>query len=265
MRRPLPPRLALIGLCLGLGACDAPSEATRVELPVFVDASGITPVTTNLGYRVELASVRIVVEDLVFTVAGELTTASLWRSIADALIPTAHAHPGHYQGGEVTGELRGEQAFDWVKDDGRTLGVATLLAATYTAANFTFGRGSADALGADDPLAGHTAVMAGVATKDGAVVTFTIVVDSPAGRVLVGIPFDAKISGGATGAIQLRLDTADPFEGDTLFDDLDFAALDADGDGSIRIEPDVAEVEAAYNSFRRTFQTHDHYSVHFQE
>lgn len=253
-------------MCLwGVASCGDPSEAPRVELPVVVSASGITPVTTDLGYEVEVTSARVVIHDIAFTVAGEIHTASLWRTLSDAILPTAHAHPGHYQGGEVTGELRGNFVVNWTADDGRELGVATLIAATYNAANFTFGRGSAEDLGDEDPLVGHTAVLSGAATRGGQTTTFTIIVDSPKDRELVGAPFEATLGADAAGTLNLRFNTVDVLEGDTVFDAIDFSALDADSDGVVVIEPGVAEVEDAYNTFRRVFQTHDHYSIELQE
>ena len=248
-----------------VASCGTPREAPRVQLPVVVDASGVAPVTTDLGYEVEVTSVRMAVQDVVFTVAGEVHTAFQWQTLVDAFLPTAYAHPGHYQGGEVAGELVGAFVVDWPADDGRELGVATLIAGTYSASNFTFGRGSAEHLGADDPLVGHTAVLAGTARKDGLTTPFTIIVDSPDERELVGVPFDATVGEDDTATLRFQLHTLDGLEGDTLFDGIDFGTLHADGDDVVVIEPSVAEVEDAYDTFRRVFQTHDHYRLELQE
>ncbi len=255
--------MTIWGLCLS--SCSDPDEADRVELPVQVDATGITTVTNDLGYEVEVTQSRVALKELVFTVAGEIHTASLWHLMKEAILPTAHAHPGHYQGGEVTGELPGDFVIDWSAQDGRVLGTATLLTATYSAVNFTFGRGDADTLGEEDPLVGHTALFEGVATKDGESVAFTLVIDSPEDRQLVGAPFEAIITEATAGALHLCLDMRDALEGDTLFDGLDFAALDTDQDGILRIEADKPESEDAYNAFRRVFQTHNYYSMSHQE
>ena len=47
----------------------------------------------------------------------------------------------------------------------------------------------------------------------------------------------------------------------------DFSTLDTDGDGTLVIAPSSSEAmtQEAYNLFRRTFQTHDHYSITHQE
>lgn len=252
-------------LALLFTGCAEPNEATRVELPVRVDASAVTSVTTDLGYDVELNEVRVALNNLVFSIAGEAHTASLWQRLGDTVIPNAHAHPGHYQGGEVTGEMPGDFVFDWLADDQKKLGDATLLSGRYTASNFTFARGSADTLAADDPLIGHTAIISGVATKDADSIDFTIVVDSPEGRELVGVPFEATVNADSTGTLLLRLETVDRYEHKTLFDGVDFFAFEADADDILRIEPDTPKVEDAYNKFRRTFQTHDHYYFDYKE
>ncbi|MGB1016210.1 MAG: hypothetical protein ACPG4T_18890 [Nannocystaceae bacterium] len=251
-------------LCGVLG-CGQASEAPRAELTVVIDDAGVLPATNDLGYTIELTEARVVVADIVFTVAGELHTVSHWQRASDLLIKPAFAHPGHSQGGEVTGELPGQYVVDWTTNRGQTLGLATLIAGTYTAADFVFGRGS-EALGLppSDPLIGHTALLRGTATKSGTSVAFTIVIDSPEGRILVGAPFDATIEGSTSGQIGFRFEPNDAEEEDTVFAGLDFLALDGDGDGIVQIEPGVPEVEEAYNNVRRTFQTHDHFRFFYQ-
>ncbi len=258
--------LALAGAVGGSNAgCGAPSEAPRVTVPVTVDGTGVVPVTTDLGYEVTLTSARIAFSGTVFTVAGEVHSASSephWRErLASLFVSTAYAHPGHYQGGEVTGELPGTFVVDWLADDGRTLGAATLIAGTYDAANFTFGRGATPTLMEGDSLLGHTAIFTGTAVRDGVRTPFEVVLDSPEGRSLVGAPFEAEIMEGTTGPILLRLETVDAIENDTLFDGIDFRSLTAAPDGEVSILPDGTENEEAYNRLLRAFQTHDHYAA----
>ncbi len=249
---------------LALAGCDDAEEPARVELSVVVDSSGIATVETNLGYQVGLSEARVVVENLVFTIAGEAHTASLWGTISDRMIPEAHAHPGHFQDGDVTGELRGRFVVSWLPADSELLGRATLLVGSYKSANFTFALArSDDGLSSDDPLLGHTAILRGQATKAGHTVDFVAIIDSPVGRQLVGAVFELEVTETTQESLGFRLLPEDPLEGDTLFDDLDFTALDSDGDGQLSIDPastDEAVIEA-YNQLRRTFQTHDHYDV----
>jgi len=175
------------------------------------------------------------------------------------------AHPGHYEGGEVTGELLGDFIIDWTTEDGRELGEAMLLAGDYHSTNFTFQHGSEADLDTDDPLLGFTARFSGSAERDGETVDFTILLSSPEGRELVGAPFEATIGEGSQGALHLRLELVDPFENDTLFDGVDFRSLDSDADGILNIAPGVTALEDAYNLLLRTFQNHDHYTLQHME
>lgn len=251
--------------------CQA-SEAPRVELPVVADGSGIEPITNDLGWTITLTSARVAMADIRFTTAGEVhegRNASLGAWVLALLLPSAHAHPGHFQGGEVIGELPGEFVLDFVDGSGAELGVATLIVGRYTAADFVFRRARAEELAADDPLAGHTAVLSGSASKDGQTIEFSALIDSPEERELVGAPFDHEIEQDAEYSLGLRLLTRDPNEQDTLFDGLDFAALDASDSttGSVTLidpalDPELPEaLQEAYNQLRRTFQTHDHFDV----
>jgi hypothetical protein len=88
-------------------------------------------------------------------------------------------------------------------------------------------------------------------------------IDSPEGRQLTGVPFAEEVTETLQATLALRLTPLDAFEGDTLFDDIDFSALPTNADGLVRLEaaaPEAALVDA-YHSLRRTFQTHDHYVV----
>jgi len=250
---------ALIG-----SACADPEEPARVELDVVADASGLVPVETNLGYQVELTEARVIVEDLTFATAGELHTAWRWRSLTDWVIPSAHAHPGHYQGGDITGELRGHFVVSWLPTAAEPLGRATLLVGSYESVNFTFAHAAADdGLASDDPLSTHTALLRGQAARDGSTVDFVATIDSPIGRELVGAAFQVTVTETSPTRLAFRFLTRDTFEGDTLFDDLDFLALDGDGDGQLAIAPEATDeaLVAAYDQLRRTFQTHDHFDV----
>jgi hypothetical protein len=245
-----------------LWACSDAEEADRVELRVVTDGAALTLVTTDLGYEVQLSSASVAARDLKFTLAGEVH-ASFGRWLADRLIPPAHAHPGHFQGGQVTGELPGSFILHFRPGEVHELGSATLLVGSYKAANLTLAHADDTRVGPDDPLLGHTAALHGVATREGTQFDFEVVIDSPEARELVGIPFEQRISVDTRGALTLRLSPLDPLEMDTLFDGVDFAALDTDGDGHIPITPDTGDDAsvAAYNAIRRRFQTHDHFVV----
>lgn len=245
-----------------LWACSDSQEAKHVNLQVVTDGDGLAAVTTDLGYEVELMSASLAADNLKFTIAGE-AHASFWRKVSDALVPAAHAHPGHYQGGEVTGELPGHFILRFAPGETEAVATATLLVGTYRALNLTLAHASADDVDAGDPIVDHSAVLTGTAAKDGVTIDFQVIIDSPSARDLVGIPFDAEITEFGNPTLALRLSARDELENDTLFDGLDFAALHHDADGTVVIQPaasDAVDV-AAYNTIRRAFQTHDHFSV----
>lgn len=261
------PRVLLPIITELLSGCSSPTEAARVSAPVLVDASGLEPVETDLGYRVVLEEARVVLENLAFTVAGELNTGAQSR-LLEWLIPVAHAHPGHYEGGEVTGELAGRFLVDFARGDGALLGQATLLTGAYTSANFRFALASdEDGLDSGDPLLGHTASLAGSATVGGRRFDFRALLESPEDRELVGAPCELDVQRERALALGLRLLTRDPVEGETLFDGIDFEALDDDGDGRVELDArsaDARVVEATLR-LRRAFQSHDHFDVRPQE
>lgn len=244
-----PTRLgAMAGLVVAL-SCVGPSEAARVSVPVEV-SRGLEASTTDQRYRVELREAWLAFDGVRFAREGEAHAWLRPRGPSRAL-----AHPGHYTEGEVTGELSGRFAVDFVADGGATLMDAELITGAYTSANFRF-----DFAPLSDIPGEHTAVLRGSASRDGETVNFVVVIDAPPDRELIGAPFAATIDA-ASAAITFAFTPTDPLEGDTLFDGVDFAALDADGDGELELSPDAPDgpMLDAYASVRRTFLTHDHY------
>ena len=216
----------------------------------------------SAGYQVEYT--RPLVDTLTLAVGGAWQGDSISQSDARVdgwLVARAWAHPGHSAGGEVTGELAGDLVFDWLAQDGAALGTADVLVGAYEGMNFTFRAATvADGLAADDPLLGHTAQLAGVARKGESEVAFTAIVDIDAGAQLVGAPFEGTVDAGTTAPIELRFLPTDPITGTSLFDGLDFAALDAldtNTDGLAEISPG----DVAHNILRRTLQSHVHYDA----
>lgn len=249
-----------MGLLAGLSAgCAFDSDlADRTTARIVVDGASVVTTDTDMGYRVELSRCRVAIDTLELTTNGQLH-ASLLGPLWDLAVPDAYAHPGHEGGGEVVGELAGRHVFDW-RDDGALVGEATLLAANYSGANFSFTRARlGDGIPADDPIIGHTFEIVGTATLDDERWEFTVLLDQDEGRRVVGLPLDLDVDGSPDEDIELGLQLLvdDPFEHDTIFDGIDFAMLDDDGDHVIVIEPDTE----AYNRLRRNTQAHDHYGV----
>ena len=282
-------RLARLALCGALAAwgCGAPEGARRAALPIRADASPLAAaVTTDLGYRVTLTRARLALRDLHFTVAGELHARAplapptpLWRALRAALAAlsspsAAHAHPGHYEGGEVTGALTGYFSLDLPADDGRALGEAWLLEGEYTAVNFTFAHLSAAPRGAggEDPSA-PTIALEGVAARDGREVRFAVSVQAPEGRALVGVPFVASVSSSSAAGAEGRfaLELTDPLAAGTLFDGLDFLLLDEAWDGAedgvalLEASDPLAATDEPYLTLRRALLSHSFYRVSYQQ
>jgi hypothetical protein len=231
-------------------SCDG-AEAARTTLVVVSDRTRIVSATNDLGYEVTLDAARVVASRIQFTVEGE--THAWWDAIGDFFVGAAQAHPGHYAGGEVTGELTGPVVIDWF--DPQDLGPATLLAGTYHGANLELVVGAlSHGLAADDPLLGQGAYLAGTATKDGRSVRFSAQLALPEPAVIVGLPLELEVTTATTATLGIALSTIDPFENDTAFDGIDFFAVAGDAASYIFAG------EAA-NRLRRAFFTHDHFLV----
>lgn len=249
--------LASCALLLSVTACDFDtSSAPRVELDVVAQPRSIAPFVTANGTTIELHEVRTAIETVEFTTDGEMH-ASLLDAVYNLAIPTAYAHPGHDAGGEVVGELQGRYVVDWL-DTASVLGVATLLEADYSGANFSFARAVAsDGLDVDDPIIGHTFAFAGTATRDGRTVDFEAFIDQDDGRGIVGLPLSFEPSSSVDETLALVFAPVDPIEGETIFDGIDLFALDDDGDGNVTLD----EQSEAWATLRRNLQVHDHYAV----
>jgi hypothetical protein len=248
--------LALLSvLCTAAWGC-ASEEAVRVTVPVEVDGGGLAPTQTDLGYTVRITRLRLALRDLQFTIKGEMH-ASLGRRLGDLLVPPVHAHPGHYAGGEVTGELRGAFLLDLPARDRAGLGSATMIAGLYQGLNLRFRAASAaDGLPAGDPLLGHTAHVEGVAEKGGKAVPFEAILDVDEGAQLVGAPCDVHIGESPT-TLALQVVTTDPFKGQSLFSGVDFDALRPGEGGAVKMGPGQPE----HNVMRRSLQQHDFYLI----
>jgi hypothetical protein len=260
-------QLHVLLLPCALAACGLDSEqAERVTVPIVVDGTGTGDFTNAEGYTIHFTTFRVAFDNVELTTGGEMH-ASLVRSLHDFFVPTAYAHPGHYAGGEITGEMDGRFVVDWLQD-GASLGDATVLEGDYEGANFVFTIAKEGDVTPDDPLLGHTMQIEGTATKDGETWTFRGFIDEEDGKRVVGLPIGDEYEGDAATPhlevragddleLGLQLIMVDPLEMDTAFDNLDFAAMDDDGDG----ECVFAAGEIPYNLLVKQLQVHDQYWV----
>ena len=237
-------------LALVLLGCDGSQPAITVELPVATSAAAPASATTDLGYQVELAQLRVAISGLQFTTAGE--------AHAVARVAGPRPHPGHSAGGDVTGELPGDFILTWNGQPQPDLGVGTLIVGTYRGANFTLrATTTSDGLVADDPLLGHTFHLTATITKDGTTRGLDAVLDVEPDSGVIGAVFEHEVTETSTTPLELRFFPTDPYEADTAFDGIDFFALPVTADGVIEIRPG----DPAHNFLRRTIQSHDHYGV----
>lgn len=246
----------LIPLAIVFAAACGGSEAARITLPVVIDGNGVIAASNDLGWSIALTQFRVATNDLQFTIRGEQHDGTASRAIRRFFVSDVYAHPGHLAGGVVTGELPGNFLLDFTSRSGNKLGDASLLVGAYHGFNLTFRRAdAADFPGVvqPDPLLGHTADFAGKATKGAQQIQFTALVDIDDGTAMVGAPFDFVVDKSTTATIGVAAVVKDPYEPDTLFDGIDFGALDADGDGVVAIAPG----EAAHNILRREIIVHD--------
>lgn len=243
-----------------IAACDLDTSlAPRVELDVVVQATQDS-FTTDDDTSIELTEARMALETVEFTTEGEMHARSgVLPALHDLVVPTALAHPGHSAGGEVVGELVGRRVVDFL-DPGAVLGPATMLATDYSGANFTFAVAEAgDGLDMEDPIIGHTFILAGTARQGDVEVEFVAYVDQDEDRAIIGLPLNFSATESSTEQLGLRFDPVDTIEGETIFDGIDFVSLDDDRDGFVELSVD--ENTEAWATLRRNLQAHDHYAV----
>ena len=261
--------LCAVLLSLSLSACAPSREAPQVTLEVWASEASLEPVFTDLGYEVTLTRAELSLRDLRFMVAGEAHLA-FGERLLSLLLSHAYAHPGHLQGGEVTGALMGEVLSVWGTEDTleerQPLGVAQLVTGRYSSAEFTF---------SDQLPSARTALLEGVASREGREVRFSAFINAPEGRALTGVPFEATVTTEPNARLTLEL-SASAFEGEhTLFDGLDFEALDAlegegdegtggGADGALTLSPAHPATETGYFTLRRALMTHDFYRVSYE-
>jgi hypothetical protein len=224
--------------------CGTTEQAESVELPVTTVGAPIAAATTDLGYDVQVTSLRVAVTNIQFTIEGEQHEGAL-----------VAPHPGHSAGGEVTGELAGNFVLTWNGQAQPMLGLGTLLVGDYRGANFAIRAADAGDVPAGDPLLGHAFHLTGTITKAGTTRPFDATLDVEPDTQVIGLPFEDTITKTSSETLAFGFVALDPNEQDTAFDGVDFFADSATG--AIEIRPG----SVPHNIIRRAIQTHDHYGV----
>ena len=236
--------------------CEGTQPSVIVQLPLVADGSTLSPFTTDLGYEVTLTRVRLAASGVRFTQGGEPHTSVL-EDLRGLLVRPAHAHPGHYGGGEVTGERAGPFIVEWTPGSLQDLGTATLVTGEYHGANLPFRRvDDQDGLAVGDTLVGHSVHLVGQAVQEMVVLEFEAVLDVPVGGEVIGIAMDIEVLEDMAATLSFRLLPLSNV-GTTLLDGVDFKALELDGDGAVWIEPG----QDVHNRIQRAFLKHDFYDM----
>jgi hypothetical protein len=205
--------LALIACALtamGAVACDSGTEGRAVAFELALESAVSAGATTrgefdtDTGWHVVLDEARIALGPIyLYGDEGALTLRSLGR----ALVPVAHAHGGAdmYIGRIVRGEYLDAVVFDALAPERLALGTVSGRAGHASALRVDVAGPAADLAGL---LRAHSAWVHGVASKDGATVTFEGGLDIPddgLARHIDGIPMDVAIDDGVTVVVALQL------------------------------------------------------------
>lgn len=254
--------VALIFMLLGAAPTCAPGgeEPVAVSLPVLCDGTASRYLVNDQGWQVQIDILRMAVRDFTFTIQGE-THASLFRSISDVLVPSAHAHPGHSAGGEVTGAMPGNFILDFSSGVLSPIGTGTLLVGEYEGFNLYFRvANSDDGLDAADPLLGHGVYIKGTAQKEKVVIPFSAVIDEPVDGSMDGGVFAHIVKEGTQAPLILTFADWVSLEDEsqeTIFDGIDFLSLETDAQGDVSIEPG----SASHNMIMKQIVIHDYWEM----
>ena len=273
--RHTPTRRSFLGVVatLALGSwpsfgCSAPrTPGRRIRLETQVAAAPDTFVN-DFGWKVELSSAMVAFSHLYY-VTGEPVGASSWFS--RVFIPSAHAHPGHYNAGDILGEMPDTARIDLLA---RTTHLGSNEGVTGEARSAVVAFGTLEGSSTDTDLDGGTAqpvlFVEGRATMDEQRLRFRASADvadllNPESDLpeIAGCPFAGALDG--DGTVVCRVEPA------VWLDQVDFSTLDAPPDAASRDEPASAQVvnlargTQAHNAFTRGAKKAMAYSFEFEK
>lgn len=242
--------------CAGISGCAETKETLYVdEVPLYT--APLASFTTALGYDVALTGVTLALDSQSFTRFGEAHQARL--PLFDWAFSTAWAHPGHSQGGEVTGEASGPSEARFGENSAEPFSFAQLATGAYDAVDFVFGRR------ADDP---ETSIyLEGFWSKEGVDCEertmsnpcfFQFYIKQDVGRRVIGVPFEANVTDDRP--LVLHFDGRSRYEVGgvypTVFDSVEFKDFQWEMGEEHSFMPVAPEI---HNRIRNQLQKHDYY------
>ncbi|MCB9638207.1 MAG: hypothetical protein H6728_00635 [Myxococcales bacterium] len=233
--------LMVVGLWLFGVACGAP-KVSPITLTLQYRPTASSFVAAS-GWKIDLEQAQVSFQAFRLyegTPAYSLRTLPRWglRHLADSLVGTAWAHPGHFEGGSVKAEWIAAKPLDLLGTGDQEVGKMDAFTGDYGAAEFTF-------------EATDLATLRGTASKDGVEVKFACEIALEK-RSLSGLAFEHAISSGekpVTFSVQLA----------HWFELTDFSAFSQDEKVPSRKRPD----ETQTNILRKAVLQSTSYSLFY--
>ena len=229
-----------LGAGVVLSACSDPSTGGRrvsITTRARGDVSDNPVVETSLGWQVEVTRGKLALDYLYYVSGPPAGLAHRWDDLFS--IKSAHAHPGHYDSGDVLAELQGPVILDLLAGE-TTLGEGGGVTGQALSAVVTLG-----SLGGDD--ATLAVIVEGVASKGELTIPFRAeveraVIDNPVSHLpeIDGCPLeDGEIEGDGTVLFEVGVAV--------WLDRVDFAEVSVPESGLAVLQPNTPP----YNAFRR--------------
>ena len=130
---------AIIIAAGALAACGSDTGRARVAFEVSVISEPLAAGPNEFGYTVQLTRAELRGARLAFFEGDPLFTKSWRQRVGEFLVPSAHAHPGHYTPGEALADLLVAQTFDLLRTDVQTWGMADGVTGDYASAELNLG------------------------------------------------------------------------------------------------------------------------------
>lgn len=186
-------------ITLAAAGCGETEERIRVDLTLKAEGSRGAILTTN-GWAITLEQAELHAGPVRFFEGAPLFGRSVaprrwYEWLAPAVIPSAHAHPGHYVAGEALGDVLAPTTIDLLSPAPTSLGAGNGVSGQYNSAEVTLSP-AAD-------LGATSARISGAATKGGRSISFSTAVAGP--ETIRGIAFGAEVTAAASVVLTVDL------------------------------------------------------------